>query len=109
MTLLQLLESWPALRQLREGDPFGLGPGFQAAFGGHGGEALTRQRKPQRAAAILQDRGHILERRAGGTRPVPRRLHGDDEEKHDVRAVLHAVGHAAGRGRPDGPYFASVP
>jgi formate dehydrogenase major subunit len=30
MTLLQLLESWPALRQLREGDPFGLGKAAQS-------------------------------------------------------------------------------
>jgi len=31
MPLLELLESWPALRQLREGDPLGLGPAAQSA------------------------------------------------------------------------------
>jgi formate dehydrogenase major subunit len=31
MPLLKLLESWPALRQLREGDPLGLGPAVQSA------------------------------------------------------------------------------
>jgi len=31
MPLLELLESWPAFRQLREGDPLGLGPAAQSA------------------------------------------------------------------------------
>src|SRR3954468_21559748 len=30
MALLKLLESWPALHQLREGDPFGLGKAVQS-------------------------------------------------------------------------------
>ena len=30
MEFSKLLESWPALRQLREGDPLGLGKGVQS-------------------------------------------------------------------------------
>jgi len=47
----------------------------------------------------------LRHRGARGSRSVPRRLHWNDHERNDVRAVLHAVRIAAGCRRSDGRFL----